>query len=540
MNFSNKIMKKIIGVAAFACIVGAISSCTKDVTESPLSSVSLDVYFRSNKDITAALAGMYTSFQEEMTGPGTGSDAGGDKTEAYGGRYNYWGEGRSDNFDRGQYNNNTSTELSFNAVTINNATADWGGLYRTIYRANTNIKYIPQVPQYDNLATTTIVNNALAQSYAMRAECYFYIVRVWGDAVVWTTPYTDATQPPAKTRVPKALIIDSVIIPDLTKAYSLIQKNQTPVVWNINEGAICAMMADVYMWRAGQPGGGQSDYQNAIAWIQKLFAAKSPTGAVYTGASASNLETQANWKNVFLNPAGSLEGIWSINWDNTVNGCACLPMTTQLSNNPAQMDTALYFRWKKNNKVDTRFGKTIDTLATPTGSYLAHGDKTLKYFVTNYNAANILATGQTALNLNVYLVMYRLSDIYLTLAEAYAQTGDLVNALKYLNFIYVRARNPIPPATTVTPIPATQYTTTAAMENAILLERQYELFGEGKRWFDLVRTGNVKTVMDPIVSRRQRIFGTAQTGFQDLNRIYWPLSQNALNANRLLTQNAGY
>jgi len=539
MNFSDKIMKKLIGIAAFACIVTVVSSCKKDVTELPLSSVSLDVYFRSNKDITAALSGMYTSFQEEMTGVGSGSDAA-DKTEAYGGRYNYWGEGRSDNFDRSQYNNNTITELAFNAVTINNATADWGGLYRTILRANTNIKYIPQVPQYDNLATTTIVNNALAQSYAMRAECYFYIVRVWGDGVIWTTPYTDVTQQQSRPRLPKAQIIDSVIIPDLTKAYSLIQKNQTANVWYINEAAICAIMADVYMWRAGQPGGGQSDYQNAIAWTQKLFLAKAPTGAVYSGASASNLESQATWKNVFLSPTTSPEGIWSINWDNTVNGCACLPMQTQLSNNPVQADTAIYFKWKKNNKTDTRFGKTIDTLATPTGSYIAHGDKLLKYFTNNYSAAGILPAGTTALNLNVYLVMYRLSDVYLSLAEAYAQTNDLTNALKYLNYIYVRARVPIPPATTVTPIPATQYTTSAAMENAILQERQYELFGEGKRWFDLVRTGNVKTIMDPIVSRRQRLYGTAQIGFQDLNRIYWPLSQNALNANRLLTQNAGY
>lgn len=536
MNFSDKIMKKLIGIAAFACIVTVISSCKKDVTEQPLSSVSLDLYFRSNKDITAALSGMYTSFQEEMTGVGSGKDAA-DNTEAYGGRYNYWGEGRSDNFDRSQYNNNTITELAFNAITINNATADWGGLYRTILRANTNIKYIPQVPQYDNLATTTIVNNAMAQSYAMRAECYFYLVRVWGDAVIWTTPYTDVTQPQSKPRSPKAHIIDSVIIPDLTKAYALIQKNQTPSVWYINEGVICAMMADVYMWRAGQPGGGQSDYQNAIAWTQKLFLAKNPSGAVYAGTSAGNLESTATWKNVFVAPTTSPEGIWSINWDNTANGCACLPIATQLSNNPVQADTAIYFKWKKNNKVDTRFGKTIDTLATTSGSYLAHGDKLLKYFNINYDATGIIPKGSTltALNYNVYLVMYRLSDVYLTLAEAYAQTGDLVNALKYLNFIYLRAR-----IAGTTAIPATQYTTTVAMENAILQERQYELFGEGKRWFDLVRTGNVKTIMDPVVSRRQIIFGTVQTGFQDLNKIYWPLSQNAMNANRLLTQNTGY
>lgn len=535
MIFKEKVMKKIIGLAALAVVITMISSCKKDVTETPQSAIDLSLYYRSTKDITATLAGMYLSFQEEMTGVGTGSDAN-DKTENYGGRYNYWGEGRSDNYDRSQYANTTITELAFNGLTINNPATDWGGLYRTIYRANVNLKYIPQVPQYDVLATPTLVNNALAQCYAMRAESYFYIVRLWGDAPIWTEPYLDVSQPGSRTRSPQAKIIDSVIIPDLTKAYSLIQRGQTSTVWNINEGAICAIMADVYMWRAGQPGGGQSDYQNAIAWTQKLFAAKGPTGAVYAGTSGSNLEPTVTWKNLFLAPTTSIEPIWSIAWDNTVNGCACLPITTQLSNNPVRVDTTVYFKWKKNNKLDTRFGKTIDTTATIVGTtWLAHMDKVLKYFPTNYNAGTILTgtgTTITATMLNVYLVMYRLGDVYLTYAEALNQTNDLPNALKYLNYVHVRAGLPA--------YTATQFTTTGAMQAAILQERQFELFAEGKRWFDLVRTGNVKTVMDPIVSRRQVIFGTAPTGFADPNKILWPLSQNALNANRLLVQNPSY
>jgi starch-binding outer membrane protein, SusD/RagB family len=528
MIFNNKKMKKIIGIAtALALAIIVISGCKKDVTELPLDSVSLDQYFRSTRDITAALAGMYTSFQEEMTGDGTNKD------EPYGGRYHYWGEGRSDNFDRSQYSNSTITELSFNALTINNQAADWGGLYRTIYRANTNIKYIPQVKQYDNLATPTIINNALAQSYAMRAECYFYIVRLWGDAPIWTEPYVDATAVPAKPRAAKAKIIDSVIIPDLKNAYDLIPKGQTAVVWNINEGAICAMLADVYMWRAGQPGGSQVDYQNAITWIQKLFLAKGPTGAVYTGTSGSNLEPQATWKNLFISPTTSIEPIWSIHWDNTVNGCACLPITTALSNNPVRVDSVVYFTWKKNNKTDTRFGKTIDTTSTTSQStWLAHMDKVLKYFNVNNVASNIIPTGGTALNLNVYLVMYRLGDVYLSYAEALNQINDQANALKYLNYIRVRAGVPA--------YTAVQLPTQAAMQAAILQERQYELFAEGKRWFDLVRTGNVKAVMDPIVSRRQKNFGTAQTGFQDLNKVLWPITQVNLAANPLLVQNPSY
>ncbi|MDB5110406.1 MAG: RagB/SusD family nutrient uptake outer membrane protein [Mucilaginibacter sp.] len=521
-----KVMKKLIRIAAFIGVIAIIGSCKKDVTETPLSAVSVNVYFRSVKDITASLAGIYGSFQEEMTGDGTGKD------EGYGGRYHYWGEARSDNFDRSQYVNNTETEMAFNALTINNAATDWSGLYRTISNANLAIQYIPQVPKYDPNATPLVINNAMAQCYALRAESYFYIVRLWGAAPMWTTPYLDATKPSAKPRTASATLIDSLIIPDLQKAYSLIQKNQTATVWYIGEGAICAILADVYMWRAGQPGGGQSDYQNAIAWTKKLFLAKGPTGAAYAGATGANLETTANWKNMFLAPAGSIESIWNIAWDNTVNGCACIPVSTQLSNNPVKVDSVIYFNWKA-IKADTRLAKTLDTAAVATipSTSTGHQDKLLKY----YNAAtggDLVKAPASALTWNVYLVMYRLGDVYLSYAEALNQTGDGANALRYLNYIRVRAGVPV--------YTAAQLPTTLAMQNAILQERQYELFGEGKRWFDLVRTNNVQNIMSPVVSRRQKSYGTAQTGFADLNKVLWPLSQYVLNANSLLIQNPSY
>jgi len=516
-------MKKYIGIIAFISIAAIISSCKKDVTQTPLSAVPVTSYYRNTKDITAALAGIYGSFQEEMTGDGTGKD------EGFGGRYHYWGECRSDNFDRSQYVNSIETELAFNSLTVNNKTTDWGGLYATIANANMALKYFPLIPKYDPNATPVIVNNAMAQCYAMRAESYFYIVRLWGAAPVWTEPYLDATKPSARPRTPAAKIIDSLIIPDLQKAYSLIQKNQTPTIWYINEGAICAILADVYMWRAGQPNGDPSDYQSAIDWTKKLFQAKNALGNPYGGA-AGNLETMTNWKNIFLTPTTSVEPIWSIHWDNTVNGCACIPVSIQESNNPIKVDSVVYFTWKANNSKDKRFAKTLDTTATPS-AILGRADKLLKY----YNAtlgSQLGAVGVGALNYNVYLVMYRLSDVYLTYAEALNQTNDLPNALIYLNYIHTRAGLPA--------YTAAQLSTKSAMQDAILQERQYELFGEGKRWFDLVRTNHVQTIMDPVVSRRQKAYGTAPTGFSDLNKILWPISQSALNANTALVQNPSY
>lgn len=502
----------------------AFASCKKDITLTSKNSVTVDQYFKTGQDINTALAGIYSSFQEEMTGDGNGSD------EGYGGRYNYWGESRSDNFDAGQYGTSYTNELAQNSITNNNPATDWGGLYRTIARANLGIANFPRVKDLDNSVTTASLNNSMAQAYAMRAECYFYIIRIWGDAPVWTTVYPDILSPDKKPRTSQKVIMDSLIIPDLTKAYNLITKGATPSIWYINEGAICAMLADAYMWRAtySNYSDANGDYTNAKLWITNLFKAKGATGATYAGTSGANLETTANWKNLFLSPTNSIEPIWSINWDYTVNGCACIPISLQLSNNPLKVDSVFTAKWKAFYKTDTRVAKTIDTLYT-TG----HADRVYKYLPLTPSSAQLTPTSTSALTYNVYLPMYRLGDVYLTYAEALAYTGDLTNALKYLNYIHTRAGY-------TTPYTATQLNTQAAMIDAILQEAQYEEFGEGKRWFDLIRTNHVVQVMDPILKVRQTKNLNPATGFGNTQRILWPLSRTALNANPLLTQNPGY
>lgn len=528
-------MKRIINIVAVFSGIIIMGGCTKDVSKLPQSAATVGTFFRTAKDINSALAGMYGSFLQQMTGKGG--------TTGGGGQYFYWGEVRADNFAATGYAvSQSTTEILSNTIESDNSSSDWAGLYQTIGNANLNIANIPNVSKYDNAVTPTIINNALAQCYTMRAECYFYIVRNWGGGPMWTTPYLDPNQSGAKPRVSAEILIDSLIIPDLTKAYSLIQKGQQAVVWNINEGAICAILADVYMWRAsapvpampgaavGGPIGGQADYQNAIVWIKKLFAAHNPTSAAapYAGTSAANLESTATWKNVFLNPSQSVEGIWSLNWDETINGCACIPISLTVGNNPLRMDGGngtnpnggLYTSWPKNT-ADIRVKQTIDPTVTGSGA----GQFTLKYYTANTQAA-ITSIPGGAITQNVYLVMYRLSDIYLTYAEALNQTGNAAGALTYLNYIHTRAGLP--------PIAATAVPTVAAMQAAILQERQWELFGEGKRWYDLVRTNTVSAVMTPLLT------GRGTTGFTDLNKVLWPVSVTAMNANSSLIQNASY
>jgi hypothetical protein len=78
------------------------------------------------------------------------------------------------------------------------------------------------------------------------------------------------------------------------------------------------------------------------------------------------------------------------------------------------------------------------------------------------------------------------------------------------------------------------------MENAILGERKLELYMEAKRWFDLIRTGKVIEVMDPVLKGRQALRQSPQIGFGDTRKILWPLNRDVLNANIKLEQNPPY
>jgi hypothetical protein len=86
---------------------------------------------------------------------------------------------------------------------------------------------------------------------------------------------------------------------------------------------------------------------------------------------------------------------------------------------------------------------------------------------------------------NDNMPVYRFAEALLFLAEAVnEQGGRSAEALAYLNQVRTRAN-----------LGNSTATSQAEIRAAILKERQVELAYEGKRWFDLVRTDNVQSVI---------------------------------------------
>jgi hypothetical protein len=133
-----------------------------------------------------------------------------------------------------------------------------------------------------------------------------------------------------------------------------------------------------------------------------------------------------------------------------------------------------------NEPADYRKEASVNVLQD--GTYSA-GYQNTGLFLRKYAARigyNENTTGDAALNYENNLRIYRLAETYLNAAELAFYTGGQSAAQPYLDAIRDRAFG-----NTSNRIPATL--------NNIKLERHRELFGEGQRFWDLVRWGSDET-----------------------------------------------
>lgn len=482
-------MKKII---YYTLVLGLFvnAGCKKFLDQEPISDLSPASFWKSPDDAKTGVAAIYDGIQKTLNG-----------------NYTDWGDARSDNFTYGGTGEN-QINVTLNGLNSLNGAANWSNLYLTIGRANLAIKYIPDIALSGNF-TEVVRNNYLAQAYGIRAYMYFYAIRLWGGVPVRLEPYEDLTEDPLAPRSSADSILNNIIIPDLVKAYTLSDKANT-TVWELNAGGILALLTDAYMWK--------KDYAKVLETSQNLINL-----SYKYDVSATN---STDWKKIFLDPASTKEAIWSLHWSAQDGGNGISRIGSGGNTSNYYIDSTVFLRYES-NKSDIRRSVTYDTaMVTAALRIIQIG----KFYPVN--SSNKVVYPINAQN-EAKLTLYRMADILLLRAEALNKTS----ANKTPVFTIV---NRIRTLRQITPLVATDYPTDRDVETAILNERQLELFGEGKRWFDLVRTGRVIEVMDPLVRYRQQLLNISQTGFDDPRKILWPISRQALTRNILLGQNPPY
>ncbi len=487
-------MKKLLYTAVVIVSGIGFSRCSK-LNQQPVSDLSSELFWKTAEHAVAGNAAIYDGIQKAFSTNGS---------------YTEWGDARSDNFTYGGTGDN-QINIVLNGLNATTASTAWDNIYLTIARANLSIKYMPGIKELSEVQK----NNYLAQAYGIRAYMYFWAIRLWGDPTVRLEPYEDINQTPNLPRSPADSVLNNVIIPDLVKAGNLVDKTSANV-FELNYGGILSILTDVYLWK--------KDYANVLSTIDKLIAlnryALTPSTPNFTA-----------YKDIFVS-GSTKENIWTLTWDYLVDGgngiAGKIGSSDQTSN--YYIDSVPLMKWET-NKQDLRRGITYDTTIA---NALQRIIQVWKFYPLDATSGKPVVPSRA--QCQVRLPLYRWADILLMRAEALNRgNNDKAGATTIVNQIRTRSK-----AGNLDPTAYNNLATAQDMETAILDERQLELFGEGKRWFDLVRTGRVMTVMDPLIRQRQKNLAISQTGFTDARKILWPVSRSELTKNPLLIQNPPY
>lgn len=495
--------------------------CKKFLEADPISTITPGSFWKDKADADAWMAGIYNSVQTTLNT-----------------NWFDWGEVRADNV-KGAGTGTAQTKFLNNALSASDpdivgtngttGAASWASLYTTISLCNYGIKYYPQMTSENIGGATATYTDYLGQCYGLRALMYFYGLRVWGKMPLITEPLETYGQPTQFARSPIA-DVKKRILDDIDLALKSIGTNKTNK-YNMQKAAVYALQTDVYMWF--------QQYDLALVASQNTI----------TESGCTWVTNAQSWKNMFTDPSTSTETIFNLYWDNIERGggvgvCGRLASGSNTNN---YMITPRIFQ--------ELFDRTDPATSLPSDGRLTTSFDMISYKTpVEYNALNG-AFGKFTLydpaakrsdgqpggafvyqangECNVKLPIYRFADIMLLRAEALAHTGKYQDALDIVNAVRGRVGYK-------TQAKLTDYTgdIVTGIERTILTERQYELLGEGKRWFDLCRIGKMYDftngytyltgIMNPILGGRS---GATKYEGTNIGRILFPIASAAFNAN---------
>jgi hypothetical protein len=484
-----------------------MTGCDEFLNREPLSDMSPSTFFANKGDMKTWVAGIYDSFQSTL-------DL----------EHLEWGDIRSDNYHTTGYDDG---KAYMNAVESTQSQYSWEDLYKTIDRCNVAIERFPEIPG----TVETDWADYVGQAYGMRAYMYFYAIRVWGDVPLITKPWDGDVESSYVPRTPVADVREQILA-DLSEAVKHLNTGvSSDRKLYFNQAAAWALKIDVDMWF--------KEYQAAVDDFDRYFK------------NNSNFALVANadeWKNIFLLPIDSKETIFNMAWNYEADGANPWAQRVGASNtnNPYKVSQGIFnefvARLHSGKGADGRFWNVLDTVKmwyggsqVPIstahwliGSGAAGVEKCTKYSPVDMSATKSHWLILSSSNCDIQPCLYRYADMLLLKAEALNQLGRAGEALDIVNQIRARvgyladARE------------EADLADKRAVETIILRERQLEFMCEGKRWFDLARTGRVIEVMDPVLRSRQEDVGVDPSGFGDEGRILCPIYYREFESNPAL------
>ncbi|HSC37234.1 MAG TPA: RagB/SusD family nutrient uptake outer membrane protein, partial [Chitinophagaceae bacterium] len=248
-------MKKHIILLSGAAVM-LFASCKKQLTETPYSFLTPSNFYQNADDAQSAVNGLLSALQPQ----------------AYYQRTIYIMTECSADCLQPLLTQNQERidmyQLTYTATNIE-ITNWWQNSYKLISRANEVLAHVPSINM-----DVTARNNLLGNAYFLRGMAYFDLVRSFGDVPLVLTPITspgDSTLFPAKT--PAAKIYEQAIADLKLAEINCLPENKITSANKgmVSSGAASAMLARLYLQRAGSPYADAQDNQNALAQCNKVI-----------------------------------------------------------------------------------------------------------------------------------------------------------------------------------------------------------------------------------------------------------------------------
>ncbi|MEI6137622.1 MAG: RagB/SusD family nutrient uptake outer membrane protein [Mariniphaga sp.] len=478
-------MKKYIPV--FILLLLAFGACKDFLSLQPNYQINEVNYYKTQKDFETALIGNYSELQT-----------------LHNGNVLYLGELTTDNADI-QWSSPDVAEMECDEMNLTSTNTFvynvWKSCFVTIARCNNILSRIDDVAMTDALKS-----QYKGESKFLRAYCYFYLVRLFGDVPIVEQSFRSPNEVAASdlTRKPAAEAY-TLIISDLKSAATLLEGVTGLSKSRASKGAAKTLLGKVYLT--------QKDYAQSAAILKEVI-------------DLNTYSLVPAYKTLFTNGNNELsESVFEIKYlsGNVGEGNQFSSLFT-----PPRFDMAIFpgnmqgsgrivptaDMGKAYEANDLRRPVSIcDTVKLISGAY-AKNIYGLKF--VDFKTGLI---GDGGIN----FTSIRYADNLLMYAETLNETGKTTEAHTYLNMIRTRAG-----------LPSLSGLSKADFALALEKERRVEFLLEGQRWFDLIRTGRFQTVMNKHFIDKKLNFTV-----QDYE-LLMPIPQKERDINPNLKQNTGY
>ncbi|MDD3063241.1 MAG: RagB/SusD family nutrient uptake outer membrane protein [Massilibacteroides sp.] len=476
-------------ISLFAGIL-ILSSCHGDLDIKQKSGITASSMWEDENDAESAMYGLYNKFRSTFST-----------------NYIYWGEYRTGLWGEGMTTQTARDQVYQNEIGPDHAQTNWGDIYTTINNANLIIKYTPNI----SFSSEDNKNKVLANAYYVRAFCYYWIGRIWGDAPVLTEGFESDQQEglfPTKDSADKVF---GQVGNDVETALSLMPESVSDR--NLaSKGAINMLKADYNLWLYKVRNGGQ--------------IALDAANVAVTAVLSNNLyELEDNYADIFENEQGKeIIFAWSYIKDEYTGGYPSdylVPsqyVSDDAIENPVKVGS--HQQWCfYTEEYKAILSEVISDQRTKVSFETYFDEPKNATFQWINKFAGEWTNGTRVFDSDI--IVYRYADALLFDAEIKLAKQDLFGALASLNKIAERAYG------------VKSYYNAGlsifTLEEGILNERLKEFAAEGKLWWDYIRFG-VAFEKNPYLKGREN----------ELNVLLWPVSSTSINKNPNITQTPGY